>query len=244
MRTVKTTIHILAVSVLALLSAGCAEEPVYTPGEEEDPDNYGVYFPNQTTATELVLLTSEATEATDTICRTRDTDAILVPVVVESSEEGIFELDPIVFGPGEKETEFTVSFDKAEEGKEYSCVIRIEDPKYVSVYGKRSTTLSISVVRADWTLVTGPNGETKGKWRDNVICDMYSLNTPPHTTEITHTRMPTVMSEVSAKDSAIRDPYDMRVRESERGVFQLARELTSFSGLFFCPITMRAGIIT
>ena len=117
MRTVKTTIHILAVSVLALLSAGCAEEPVYTPGEEEDPDNYGVYFPNQTTATELDLLPSEATEATYTICRTRDTDAILVPVVVESSEEGIFELDPIVFGPGEKETEFTVSFDKAEEGK-------------------------------------------------------------------------------------------------------------------------------
>ena len=180
MRTVKTTIHILAVSVLALLSAGCAEEPVYTPGEEEDPDNYGVYFPNQTTATELDLLPSEATEATYTICRTRDTDAILVPVVVESSEEGIFELDPIVFGPGEKETEFTVSFDKAEEGKEYSCVIRIEDPKYVSVYGKRSTTLSISVVRADWTLVTGPNGETKGKWRDNVICDMYSLNTPDY----------------------------------------------------------------
>lgn len=180
MRTVKTTIHILAVSVLALLSAGCAEEPVYTPGEEEDPDNYGVYFPNQTTATELDLLPSEATEATYTICRTRDTDAILVPVVVESSEEGIFELDPIVFGPGEKETEFTVSFDKAEEGKEYSCIIRIEDPKYVSVYGKRSTTLSISVVRADWTLVTGPNGETKGKWRDNVICDMYSLNTPDY----------------------------------------------------------------
>ena len=45
----------------------------------------------------------------------------------------ILEIEPITFGPGEQETEFTVSFSKAEEGVKYTCEIRIEDPRYISL---------------------------------------------------------------------------------------------------------------
>lgn len=176
MNTAKTLKYILAVCLTALAAAGCVEEPLYTPGDKEDPENYGVYFPNQSTSTELDLLPSEPTEVSYKIRRAKSEDAILVPVVVEASEEGIFEIDPIVFGPGEEETEFKITFDNAEEGKEYTCVLRIEDPKYVSLYGTRSTTLSISLIRADWELVTGKGGETKGKWRDNVLGNLYALS--------------------------------------------------------------------
>ena len=177
MGNIKTLKYILAGFLMTFLYAGCTEELTYTPGAEEEPDNYGVYFPTQTSPTELDLDPSEETEVTYRIRRTRYTDAITVPVVVEASQEGIFEIDPIVFGPGEQETEFTVSFPKAERGTEYSCVIRIEDPKYISIYGTRATSLSFSVVRAGWVRLTGANGETTGKWRDNTVCDMYSLNT-------------------------------------------------------------------
>ena len=107
MGNIKTLKYILAGFLMTFLYAGCTEELTYTPGAEEEPDNYGVYFPTQTSPTELDLDPSEETEVTYRIRRTRYTDAITVPVVVEASQEGIFEIDPIVFGPGEQETEFT-----------------------------------------------------------------------------------------------------------------------------------------
>lgn len=176
MSIVKTLKYILPVIATAIMAAGCAEEELYTPGLSDTENNYGVYFPSQTSPTQLDLDPSDETEVTYTVRRERGEEAITVPVVVEASEEGIFDIDPIVFGPGESETEFTVSFPTAERGVEYTCNIRIEDTRYISLYGTHSTTLSLSLIRAGWLPVTGPNGETKGKWRDNVIGNIYSID--------------------------------------------------------------------
>lgn len=157
--------------------SGCTDDVNYTPGAEDDPDNYGVYFPTQTSPTTVELDPSEEPKVTYKVRRTKYLDAITVPVVVTPSEEGIFEIDPIVFGPGEAETEFTVSFPNAVEGTTYTCDIRIEDPHYISLYGPKDTGLSFSVIRAGWELVTSADGSaTKGKWRDAIISDVYSIN--------------------------------------------------------------------
>lgn len=172
----KISKYILWPFLAAFLAAGCTEELTYTAGTGEDPDNYGVYFPAQTSSTELEIDPSAETEVSYKVRRTKYTDAITVPVTVNASEEGIFEIAPIVFGPGEQETEFKVKFSKAEVGTKYTCDIRIEDPHYIEVYGKKSTSLSFSVIRAGWVLVKGDGGETKGQWRDNLISNMYSLS--------------------------------------------------------------------
>lgn len=79
--------------------------------------------------------------------------------------------------PASQETEFTVSFSKAEEGVKYTCEIRIEDPRYISLYGPRATGLSFSVIRAGWEPVTSADGtHTKGKWRDEILSNVYSLS--------------------------------------------------------------------
>lgn len=173
--TVKTFKNILWAFLATAVFAGCSDDPTYTSGAQDDPDNYGVYFPQQTSPTEVERDPAEEAQVTYKVRRAKYLDAITVPVTVTTSKEGIFEIEPITFGPGEQETEFTVSFPKAVEGEKYTCDIRIEDPRYISLYGPRATALSFSAIRAGWELVTNADGTaTKGKWRDDMIGNLYS----------------------------------------------------------------------
>ena len=107
----KTLKYLLWTFLAAAFATACTDDPTYTSGAEEDPNTYGVYFPTQTSPTEVEVSSTQTPEITYKVCRTRALEAISVPIVVSTSEEGIFELDDhIFFGPGETETEFTVSF--------------------------------------------------------------------------------------------------------------------------------------
>ncbi len=176
MNAMKNIKHIMMAALVAVSLTGCSEKASYTPGNAENPDNYGVYFPEQTTSTTVEIDPKAETKVTYTVCRKRTDDAIIVPVTIETSEPDIFEVSPIAFTPGKSETTFTVKFPKAEIGTKYTCTINVTDPDYVYVYGPRATSLTFSVVRAGWELVKGPAGETKGKWRDDIIGGLYSLS--------------------------------------------------------------------
>ena len=107
--------------------------------------------------------------------RTNDADAITVPVTVTGSEDAIFSASEISFDDGATETTFQVSFPDAEIGTTYSCNIQIEDKKYAFIYGEKASGVSFSVTRVKWNLVTGPKGETKGKWRDDILSSAYGI---------------------------------------------------------------------
>lgn len=172
------TLRNIILPVLALtVIAACTQEPLYEKGEEENPDTYGVYFPSQTSSTTVELDPEEATEVTYRVRRTNYLDEITVPVEITVSEDGIFDIEPIHFAAGESETTFKVSFEAAEVGTTYSCTISVTDPKYIKIYSPLEKSLSFTVVRAGWKLVTGPGGATSGKWRDDIIGDVFTLNT-------------------------------------------------------------------
>lgn len=175
----KTLKNCLWAFLAAAVFAGCSNDPTYTSGSEEDPDNYGVHFPEQTSPTEVERDPADEPTVTYKVRRTKYLDAITVPVAITTDGEGILEIEPITFGPGEQETEFTVSFPNAVEGQRYTCEIRIEDPRYISIYGPHATGLSFSVIRAGWELVKSTDGTgTTGRWRDEVISNIYSLPFP------------------------------------------------------------------
>lgn len=175
MNDMKTIKHILLLTFAAFALTNCADEASYVPGEKENPDNFGVYFPEQTVSTTVEVDPKAETKVTFKVARKRTDEAIIVPFNVDSENKDVFTISPIAFKQGAAETKVTVKFDKAEVGTTYKCTISIDDPEYVSLYGTNATSLSFSVVRAGWELVKGPNGETKGKWRDDIIVGLYSI---------------------------------------------------------------------
>ncbi len=144
-------------------------------GEAEKENTYGVYFPPQTSSTNLQLEADEPTEVTYRVRRANALDPIIVPAVMTvkvggeevAEPEKLFKMEPIAFYAGEEEAKFKVTFPDTEIGKEYTVNIRIEDPNYIEIYGKKETGLSFKVLRANWKHLG------KGKWRDDIISSMY-----------------------------------------------------------------------
>lgn len=171
----KTFKYLLLAFLSAFVFAGCEEDVTYDRGGDEDPNSYGVFFPTQAKATDLELDPADPMEVELTIARTNDTEAITVPVVVTSNVEGIFTVEPITFEAGQPQRTFKVTFPNAEIGTTYKCNIRVADPTYAQIYGEKATGIDFSITRVKWNLVTGKNGETKGKWRDDIISSIYGV---------------------------------------------------------------------
>ncbi|MCF0176852.1 MAG: hypothetical protein HUJ94_08435 [Bacteroidales bacterium] len=166
----KRILKYISAALVLTLSAACNQE-AYEKGEFEDPDCYGVYFPRQSTATTIEIEPGGMLEARYVVRRTSILDEITVPVKITVSEEDIFFVEPIHFDAGEDETSFAINFPEAKNGVEYTLDIDIVDPKYVSIYGSRTTSLSISLLIANWKSLG------MGKWRDDIVSSMYA---PPH----------------------------------------------------------------
>ena len=126
----KTLKSLLYVFLAAFLFVGCNDDENFNPGEPEDPDCYSVYFPTQENIGSKELDPAAPTEMTFTVRRLKSEGAIVVPVAVTSSEEGIFVPSQIEFADGQEETTFSIQFPQAEIGTTYKCEVNIEDKKY------------------------------------------------------------------------------------------------------------------
>lgn len=172
----KTIKYILYALTATFVLASCSDDIKYTPGEGEDTDCYGVYFPSQENAGDQELDPAEPTTLTFTAMRKNYNDAITVPVEVSSTQDGLFTVSEIKFEAGQEATTFSADFPGAEVGKTYDCSIVVKDKKYALLYGEYSNGLDFSVTRVQWDLVKGPNGETKGTWRDDFFTAIMGSN--------------------------------------------------------------------
>ena len=171
MKTIYTKILAAALAVLPFTS--CVKEKI-EPGEPEN-DSYGVYFETLTSAQKSVELEpSDAHSLSFKAYRTKEDDAIVVPVTVTATcdgeaVEGVFSVSEIFFDDGQTETEFQVSFPEAEVGKTYSCTVECTSWDYVKIYSPNPTGFTFEVVVAKWTLVTAKDGSDTGTWRDDIL---------------------------------------------------------------------------
>lgn len=172
MKTLKSLLYVFLAS---FLFAGCSDDKDFNTGGPEDPDCYNVYFPTQENIGSKELDPAAPTELAFTVRRLKSEGAITVPVTIDSSAADVFAATEIEFADGQEETSFSVVFPTAEIGTTYKCEVNIEDNKYAAVYGEKATGFAFSVTRVKWNLVTGEGGETKGKWRDDVISSMFNV---------------------------------------------------------------------
>ena len=182
MKAIKYLRYILPAFML-MAFASCQEE-IYAPGEADLLDCQGLYFP-QEQAVHYELSPKGKLELSFTVQRDKADVEAYVPYEMESSVEGMFEMEDefIYFDEDQKKATFKVYVsDEFELGENYSCTIKVTDPLYVSKYALSSSVLSFSVAVVDWIRVKSPDGsKDMGVWRDDYFTSLSDIVGAPPT---------------------------------------------------------------
>lgn len=166
----KASKYIVSLLALGLLAVSCSKKEDIQPGPQDWSDSQLFYFPTQAHLGSNELEPADDTYFTFKAMR-KDNSArkVIVPTVKDTSEAKVFSVEPIVFEKGQTETEFKVSFDKAQIGINYGVTISVEGPQNVSYYSTQPTTLSFEVIRVQWNYLG------KAKYRDDFISTIWVI---------------------------------------------------------------------
>ena len=150
------------VAAAAFTVVSCEKEPEAHPfGPAETAGCYGVFFPSQEASGSHVFSPVQDPSIDIIVKRTNTNGSITVPVKTTFSEDGIFTMNDISFADGQDETTFTVRFDNAKEGANYSASFTIEDNNYASLYNSNPISLDFSVMRVEMKTFMTEDGKEK-----------------------------------------------------------------------------------
>ena len=164
-------------AMLSLVMASCVEEQVFQPGELDNENCYGVYFPAQKGLGDIQIEPDDPTTLSFVVRRTNSRGKIHVPVTIKANYP-IFTSEVIVFEDGSPVSTVVVHFPSAKIATTYECTLVLEGDEYVSKYSSNPTHISFSVTRVKWNDVVGPNGETTGRWRDGIFPEWFAVTNP------------------------------------------------------------------
>ena len=164
-------------ALLSMVLASCAQEEMHAPGELDNENCYGVYFPTQKGLGDLQIEPDDPTTLKFIVRRTNSRGEIRVPVSI-SSNYPVFTVDEIVFKDGSPVSELVVHFPSAKIAVTYDCTLRVEGDEFVSKYSSNPSHINFSVTRVKWNDVIGPNGETTGRWRDGIFPEWFAVTNP------------------------------------------------------------------
>ena len=120
---------------MALVSCVEEEQP-YAPGEFDNEDCYGVYFPTQKGVGDLQIEPDDPTTLTFIARRSKTRGEIHVPVTVRSNYP-IFTVDEVVFEDGSPVADVVVHFPSAKIATTYECTLMFEGEEFVSKYSSK-----------------------------------------------------------------------------------------------------------
>ncbi|MGM9747498.1 MAG: hypothetical protein ACI3ZN_01745 [Candidatus Cryptobacteroides sp.] len=148
--------YILAAAAVSFAATACVEEETHPYGESDLEGCYGVYFPAQEASGAHTYDPSMPTEVVVKAVRRNSKGTITVPVTSKASEEGIFNVESLVFDDGQSEAEFKITFPNSQNGITYSISLAIEDPLYASRYKEGAVNFDFSVLRVEWKDLLNP----------------------------------------------------------------------------------------
>ena len=164
-------------ALLSMVMFSCAQEEMHAPGELDNENCYGVYFPAQKGLGNIQIEPNDPTTMKFIVRRVNSRGEIRVPVSI-SSNYPVFTVDEIVFEDGSPVSELVVHFPSAKIAVTYECTLRIEGDEFVSKYSSNPSHINFSVTRVKWNDVIGPNGETTGRWRDGIFPEWFAVTNP------------------------------------------------------------------
>ena len=164
-------------ALLSMVLASCVQEEMHAPGELDNENCYGVYFPTQKGLGDLQIEPNDPTTLKFIVRRTNSRGEIRVPVSINANYQ-VFTVDEVVFEDGSPVSELVVHFPSAKIAVTYECTLRIEGDEFVSKYSANPAHINFSVTRVKWNDVIGPNGETTGRWRDGIFPEWFAVTYP------------------------------------------------------------------
>lgn len=151
-------------SALALTFVGCQEEEKVNPGEKDLDGCYKVYFPEQSSTSDVTLDPADPSTGVITVSRGNTSGDIEVPVEITDTSK-LFTVSPIVFKDGQSETTCELNFDGIEVGKSYRISISITDPQYASKYSSNPVSIDFTVIKEKWNDLGAGTWYENGYWR-------------------------------------------------------------------------------
>lgn len=173
----KRSLIYMMTALLSMVMFSCAQEEMHAPGELDNENCYGVYFPAQKGLGDIQIEPDDPTTMKFIVRRVNSRGEIRVPVSI-SSNYPVFTVDEIVFEDGSPVSELVVHFPSAKIAVTYECTLRIEGDEFVSKYSSNPSHINFSVTRVKWNDVIGPNGETTGRWRDGIFPEWFAVTYP------------------------------------------------------------------
>lgn len=169
--------------LISLAVVSCQEELRYQPGEADNENCYGVYFPVQSGTGDIQIEPTDPTVFTFKVRRTNTEGDLNVPVKITDPAH-VFSVYEIEFKDEEPVADLVVTFPSIEIGVTYDCTLEIDGDEYVSKYSKNSSSIQFSVTMIQWNSLKGPNGELTGKYRDAVFQDWFSVSSKDYERDI------------------------------------------------------------
>lgn len=158
------------VAVLGLSMTACSEDDAkYTPADpSEAPEAY--FSPMNSTDYELG---ETDTQIVVKVYRSEPGEALTVPVACTSNAPTLFTCPAsVTFATGDTETDYVVTFDATQLQGAYDYTFDIKLGDGVDTpYALQ--TVKCTAVYFPWEDVVGPNGETEGRWVDNMVGQWY-----------------------------------------------------------------------
>lgn len=177
--------YMFAAIAMTTALVSCGDDDNWAPGAAEDANATTVYFPQTKISQELDP--ADPTTMTVEVARVGSTaNALDVTFDEVKNTDGVYTVSPAHFNAGEDKTTITLTFDKAEVGKEYNVEVNV--PKdlrgkwYTEIDGGMS--LNVSNTRVKW------NNIGEGQWLDGfwygfwTPADVYQRDDDPNTFRI------------------------------------------------------------
>lgn len=178
MKVMNRILIYMSALLMPFLMASCVSGLTEELGEPDNADCYGVYFPSQAGTGDHQVGPDDAKSMKFSLRRLNTRGSVVVPVIIESSEAGVFTASEVCFEEDSPTAEIEVFFPTIKLGVKYDCTLKVEGSEFVSSYSQNATHLSFSVTCVKWKKVIGDAGETTGLWRDGIFPEWFSVARP------------------------------------------------------------------
>lgn len=142
-------------AIMMIFAAGCSGSDDWTPGPEDTECGVSAYFPLPSKTSYVFDSEANPDEMTIevTVSRTNTEEAASVPLSLVSDAEGFSIPANVNFEAGQASSSFLLDCSAIPNGKELAVTITL-DPSQTNIYGSGMDELTLSVIKAQWILIS------------------------------------------------------------------------------------------